>query len=127
MTRPPDPEAKTCHLIFQAKTEEEKVKMKAFKEICKRNGIEMRKELLKGIDGFLKEHHWPPGNSQVLIREFLPTPVGLVKPVRCHFCQEDAVGKATYKGKKKYDFCQRHLNQLEGNENWKVEEIKVNE
>ena len=80
MPRKPNPNAEP-QMIYRAKTEEEKIKLKAFKEICARNGIEMRDVTAAGIDRFLREHNWPPGNSQTLLQVF-----GVEGKKFCGFC-----------------------------------------
>lgn len=71
MTRSPDPKSKTINIQIHGKPGEAE-KIRAFKEICARNGIEMRDVVLKAVDHFLREHHWPPGNSQTLLNEEPP-------------------------------------------------------
>ena len=64
MPRPADPKAKTLRLVLKAKPGQEE-KIRGFKEICLRNGFEIGDILFKyGVENFLKEHHWPPGQSQ---------------------------------------------------------------
>lgn len=70
MPRKPKPDSEVPQMIYRAKTEEEKIKLKAFKEICARNGIEMREVAAAAVDRFLREHNWPPGNSQTLLQVF---------------------------------------------------------
>jgi hypothetical protein len=120
MPRPIDPKGKTARLVLAPRSDQE-TKVRAFREICIRNKISISDELFKRVDEFLKEHHWPPGNSQVLMKEFLPTPVGLVKPLQCHFCKKDAVGYAIYMGRGKWPFCSGHLEKLKDNPKWKIE------
>lgn len=67
MPRKPDPETKDQQAYIRGKTEEEKKKIKAVKEICARNNLEVRDVLMAGINKFLRDHHWPPGNSQTLL------------------------------------------------------------
>ena len=44
------------------------IKIRAFRELCTRNGLSMSEELFnRGIESFLKDHNWPPGNSQTLL------------------------------------------------------------
>ena len=83
MPRKPDPETKTQQAYVRGNTETENKKIKAAKEICARNKIDMRDVLLEGIDRFLKKHHWPPGNSQALLSVF-----GAVVTKECFSCHE---------------------------------------
>lgn len=55
---------------YSAKTESEKHDLRGFKEVCNRDGLEMRLEIRKWIRTFLKKHHWPPGNPQHQLMEF---------------------------------------------------------
>ena len=48
----------------------EEPKIRAFKEICGRNNIEIRSVVLEAVDAFLRQHNWPPGNSQTLLEKF---------------------------------------------------------
>lgn len=66
--RQPDPNSKTQQLYFRATTVEEKNKVKAVKELCARNDdIEIKDVLMIGVDKFLRDHNWPPGNSQTVL------------------------------------------------------------
>lgn len=79
MVRPPDPKSKIVRVFLTAKPGEEP-KVRAFKEICARNGIKVRTVLMEKVDSFLREHNYPPGNSQTLIKGYLePQKKGLRK------------------------------------------------
>lgn len=69
MPKPPNP--KSNRIVIQGNNEDENIRVRAFKEICFRNNIPYREEVLKRIDNFLKEHNWPPGNSQTLLPRFV--------------------------------------------------------
>lgn len=76
MPRDPDPGTKAQQAYVVAKTEEEKELIKAAKQICARNkDLNMRTVLMQGIKKFLRDHHWPPGNSQTLLGVFDVKPV----------------------------------------------------
>ena len=72
MPRPPDTQSKTSQIIVQANTPEEQKKIRALKEICKRNNLTIREEMFKKIDEWLHTHHWPKtdGHSQYQLSEF---------------------------------------------------------
>jgi len=67
--RKADPEAKTSQLVLVGKPSE-KEKIKAVREICYRNNLQIHDVLMEGVDAFLRKHHWPPGNSQTLLEVF---------------------------------------------------------
>lgn len=87
MPRRPDPNSKTAQIIFKANDETEEIKIRALKEICARNNIDIRDVFLPRVDSFLREHHWPPGSSQTL----LVTYGGIIKALctRCHRSYQD--------------------------------------
>ena len=70
MPRPPDPKSKGQQVYLKAKPGEE-TKIRAFKEICARNSIRVRDVLMEKVDAFLREHNWPPGNSQTVLEVFI--------------------------------------------------------
>jgi hypothetical protein len=43
------------------------MRIRGFKEVCARDGLEMNRELDLLITTWLTEHHWPPGNPQTQI------------------------------------------------------------
>lgn len=75
MTRHADPKAKTQRLILNAKPEQEH-KIRAFRELCARNQLSISDILFEKVEQFLKEHNWPPGNSQTILPIFQPTGIG---------------------------------------------------
>jgi len=79
--RCPDPESKTLRLVLEGESGESE-KIRAVKEICKRNDITIHDVLMKhGVDYFLKLHHWPPGNSQTVLETY-----GSEKKQECYLC-----------------------------------------
>lgn len=70
MPRPANSKSKTTRVTLIAKPNQE-VRVRAFKEICARNGISMSDILMEKVDAFLRAHNWPPGNSQTLMQVFL--------------------------------------------------------
>jgi len=56
-------------IVLRGQTPSEIKRIQAFKTICRKDGIIMRKELFKMVDAFLVDHHWPPGNPQHNIDE----------------------------------------------------------
>ena len=69
MPRWPDRESKTIRLVVSPKLGEEE-KVRAFKELIRRNGLRISDVLFEKVEEFLKEHNWPPGNSQTIIPSF---------------------------------------------------------
>ena len=84
-----NPQSETLHIQLKAKPEWE-VHLRAFREICSRNGLSMSEELYnRGVLAFLQAHNWPPGNSQTLL---FPKP-----KKKCHFCKtKEAKARVTY-------------------------------
>jgi len=80
--RPPDPDAKVSRIILDGKPEEEE-EIKAFKQICARNQIQMREVMMKAVRKFLQKHNWPPGNSQTVLEVF-----GAKKLMECWSCHQ---------------------------------------
>lgn len=70
MPRWPDREAKTLRLVLSPKPGQEE-KIRAFKELIRRNGLKIGDILFERVEEFLKEHNWPPGNSQTVINTFI--------------------------------------------------------
>lgn len=68
---PKPPNLKSNRIVLEGNIEEENIRIRAFKEICQRNNIPYREEILRRIDHFLREHNWPPGNSQTQIVKFV--------------------------------------------------------
>lgn len=82
MPRPPNPNAKFIRIVMDGKPEEEG-EIKAFKEICARNGIKVRDVMMPAVRDFLRKHNWPPGNSQTVLEAF-----GAKKQMECWRCHE---------------------------------------
>lgn len=83
MGRYPDPESKTLRLVLEGESGESE-KIRAVKEICKRNDITIHDVLMKhGVNHFLRLHHWPPGNSQSVLESY-----GVEKKRECYLCHE---------------------------------------
>ena len=70
MTRQPNPKSKFSTIIVRANDECDKEIINYFKEVCARDGLEMRKEILNLIDFNWKQTHPPPGNPQLLLGKF---------------------------------------------------------
>ena len=66
MPRPPNPKSKFPQLIIKASNIEQEKKIRGAKEIVARNHLTM----IDILEPFLKEHRWPPGNSQTLLETF---------------------------------------------------------
>jgi hypothetical protein len=72
MPRPPDPDSKLARIIHDAQDTGQEMRLRGFKEVCARDGLEMNRELDLLITGWLTEHHWPPGNPQTRIDKSWP-------------------------------------------------------
>lgn len=70
MPRQPNPNSKSSTIIVRANDESDKAIINYFKEVCARDGLEMRKEILDLIDFNWKQTHPPPGNPQLLLEKF---------------------------------------------------------
>jgi len=81
MPRSPNPKSKTIRLVLIAKPFQEE-SIRAFKEIVARNGLIISDILFEKVDSFLKQHNWPPGNSQTILQTF----IGKTKK-KCYFCE----------------------------------------
>lgn len=116
MPTTPKPDAKTKRLVLIPKPGQE-IKITAFKEICARNGLEISKILFEKVEQFLKEHNWPPGNSQTVLEVYPKQPPA----PKCHMCKADAVVKMIYiKTGKSYPICQKHKRDCLETGKWRV-------
>lgn len=110
MPRPPDPNSKIVRVFLTAKPGEE-TKVRAFKEICARNNKKVRDVLMEKVDAFLREHNYPPGNSQTLIEVYLEPPKKPEPPPpECMICKKPAVDDLQFKNKPEVirSFCDVH-------------------
>jgi len=105
--RKPDPGTDEQQAYIRGKNEEEKKKIKAVKEICARNNIEVRDVLMIGIDKFLRDHHWPPGNSQTVLPVFDVKPALPQLMCGLAFCNKPAE-YMMFKGHEKLYRCSEH-------------------
>lgn len=80
MPRQPNPKSKTTRLVLVPKQGQEQ-SIRAFKEIIARNGLNISDILFEKVVSFLKQHNWPPGNSQTLLQTFIDEVKG--KCFRC--------------------------------------------
>lgn len=107
MPRSPDPKTKTQQAYLRAKNLDEQAKIKAVKEICARNGdLQVRDVILKGFEQFLKEHNWPPGNSQTVLVSF--SEIETSHSVTCSMCDRPAVDRAWMRDGGEAFFCTTH-------------------
>jgi hypothetical protein len=123
MPRSPEPEGKTFQVVCYAKNAAENEKIKAFKEICRRNKDSVRDIVMNGaIDRYLEKHHWHPirnphGHSQMRITEFSREDLPRLK---CHFCAEVAVDAVKYIPTGDiYVVCAVHLKERKGHPRWR--------
>ena len=90
MPKVANPKSKTKQIVAKPK-EEWQTEFTAFKELCARNGLSMSQEIYeRAIIPFLREHNWPPGNSQTLIDVFVQKKID-DKIVMCDSCGKEAV------------------------------------
>ena len=122
MPRYPDPKAKTNQLIIQAKNESEASTLRYFKNVCRRDGLELRKEVLNLIEVSWKKSHPPPGNPQLQIVQFSGSKTGLLGTCGFHGCHSKAVAKGVFLPTGiLYHLCADHKREAEGNRhNWRL-------
>ena len=87
----------------------------AFKEICARNQLSMSEEIYeRAIKVFLRDHHWPPGNSQTLLAGFQEKHT-IPKTVFCEYCNCPAVFRCStiFSINSVKMLCQSHTVQFE--------------
>jgi len=60
---------KTLRLVLIPKPGQEE-KIKAFRELVRRNDLEISDILFQKVEEFLRQHNWPPGNSQTILPAF---------------------------------------------------------
>ena len=79
----PNPKSKTPQIIVRCRPEWE-TEFRAMKEICARNGLKLNEEVYeRAVKPFLRDHNWPPGNSQTLLERF-----GLELSLICFRCHK---------------------------------------
>ena len=123
MTRYPNPKAKIVQVVLKAKPEWE-IEVRAFREICARNGIEMGRELYeRGIRTFLRDHNWPPGNSQTVLPAFSENksepPVAAAK---CGFTNCDRKCEMVVVHESGYEMpvCSYHIDMFADEPKWRI-------
>lgn len=111
MPRPPNPKSKTSHQYSMKIRQEWEIEFNAMKEICSRNGLALNQEIYeRAVRPFLRDHNWPPGNSQTQLPSF-----GVQTRItqQCEYprCQEialyEVVPNSLY-AKPKVFYCQKH-------------------
>ena len=108
------PNAPTKQIVAKPKPEWV-TEFKAFKEICARNGLSMSQEIYeRAIKVFLRDHHWPPGNSQTLLAVFEEKNT-IPKQEFCEVCSEPAMYRCTtiFSINSVKMLCQSHTVQFE--------------
>jgi len=92
-------ESKTLRLVLIPKLDWE-TEIRAFKEICARNRIEVSNELYeRAVKTFLRDHHWPPGNSQTILDNVSEdgSKIRTFDPIPCFFgCGRPSEKLASY-------------------------------
>jgi len=104
-----NPKAKTKQLVAKPKPEWE-TEFVAFKEICARNSLSMSQEIYeRAIKSFLRDHHWPPGNSQTLLEGYVEVHE-VSRPV-CEVCGKVAVFRCetTFLVNPTKNLCRTHV------------------
>ena len=114
MTRPPNPKSKTKTIIVRANDEIEASLINYLKEVCARDGLEYRKEILKLIEVDWKARHPPPGNPQNMITKYSDGVQEESAPV-CEVCGELAVYRCTtiFPINTVKNLCQSHTSQFD--------------
>ena len=114
MTRPPNPKSKTHTIIVRANDEIEVSLINYLKEVCARDGLEYRKEILKLIEVDWKARHPPPGNPQIMLFQSIEKKK-VHEVVVCEVCGEHAVYRCTtiFSINSVKMLCQSHTVQFE--------------
>ena len=84
------PNATSYSLIAVAKEEYEREAVRYFKEVCLRDGLEMRKELLNLISNEWVKKHPPPGNPQKQLIQYSKTHEESTVMCEVEGCREEA-------------------------------------
>ena len=87
MTKSLTPTSKSFALTAVAKSIEEQEAITYFKEVCRRDGLEMRTELIKLINIDWVKRHPKPGNPQLMLFQKKKK----VKATICELCKSPAV------------------------------------
>jgi len=113
MTKQVSPKASTF-LYAEAKDEAEKNAIKYFKEVCLRDGLEMRKELIRLIEHDWTVRHPRPGNPQKQIIQFDGSKSSL-KMCEWEGCKRKAVWRcrSSYPYGKNRNYCSFHRKHAE--------------
>ena len=93
MTKSLNPCSKSFALTAVAKDEPEKEAINYFKEVCLRDGLEMRTELIKLINDDWVKRHPKPGNPQLQLFQFSKPHEESVDV--CELCGEPAFYRCT--------------------------------
>ena len=95
---------KTKQLVLKPKPDGSwDVEINAFRELHARNQIEISETLMeKAVRPFLREHHWPPGNSQTLLFQKKPS-----KVLTCGRCKHQfkSLTQAVFRSGQTLLFC----------------------
>ena len=96
VTKLADPKAKTLRVTLVPKPGMEPT-LRNFKELCRRDNLDMSQELFGMIQNWLKNHNYPPGNPQTLILPFArgarPVVEKRVSMPRCEWYKVSTEGK----------------------------------
>ena len=107
MPRPPNPKSKTSQYVMGIKTEWE-TEFRAMKEICARNGLKLNEEIYeRAVRSFLRDHDWPPGNSQTVLPSF-GVQTKITQQCEYPHCVNAAKFEDTARHGGKIFFCQQH-------------------
>jgi len=114
MTKPANPKARTFTLIAKAKDESERKAIQYFKEVCRRDGLELRKEIINLISLEWVQKHPKPGNPQKQLFQFDGSKQsrGLCEWEGCHNKAEFLCVSAFPYGKDKR-YCSFHRKRAE--------------
>ena len=126
MPRPANAQAKSLRLVLVGR-DEQAVQIRAFKELCARNDLKVSDVLYEKVEAFLKQHNWPPGNSQTVLSAF-DKDLRRVPARKCyiHTCPNPAVQMLYYKPMEEYfPACSNHAKQLLKDARWRTTAVKV--
>ena len=116
ITKPLNPKSESFALTAVAKNPDEQDAISYFKEVCLRDGLEMRSELIKLIKEDWVVRHPKPGNPQLMLFQSLERgQVHKESVAVCEVCGEPAVYtcETVFPINSTKSLCQSHTVQFE--------------
>jgi hypothetical protein len=108
VTRKPNPKSKSGFSV-KARDESEKQVISDLKQLAFQDDVEISDLVFEGLLAMFKVHHWPPGNPQLTMSNYMVKPLDLGV---CGYsgCKRRAVGVGLYLPKQQeFKLCQRHF------------------